>query len=208
MRYRARLSAIGLILAWALVPALPALARGACTLRCGHRVATCVLAHGGVDGRKVAPCRREAVAECRRVGARACPLPSREELAATLAAVVAVEAVVHDNPLCAATLPPDPAATVTDALEVGRATAAAIAGNPTLRARGIYGGRVFEKLFIQGTFGHGAAFVPLGEVVRALARPARAVVYAGDSGGAAVYGVVGSRDGAAIGVLLTSCPSD
>lgn len=61
-----------------------------------------------------------------------------------------------------------------------------------------------RKFFLQGTSGHGAAFVPLGNVVRALARPVRAVTYLGRD--ASVYGVVGVTNGTVLGLLLTACP--
>jgi hypothetical protein len=168
-----------------------------------------VLARGGVDGHEVAPCRRSLIGACQERGPHACPLPTREELGATLAAVQAAEATVHPSPLCAATLPATPAASIDDAIAAGRDAAAALAAtnDPGFQIRGpTYPGRVFQKLFIQGTLGHGAAFVPLGDVVRAMARPTRAVTYAGN--GPAVYGIVGIAGGNALGVLLTSCPAD
>jgi hypothetical protein len=211
MRHRWRLGATGFLLAWVILPAPSTSARRPpCQLQCGHRIATCVLARGGVDGRELGGCRREIVGQCRRRGPRVCPLPTRDELAGTLAAIQAAEAAVHEHPLCAATLSALPAASIEAAIAAGRDTAAALAGtvDPSFQLRSSYRARVFEKLFIQGTFGHGAAFLPLGDAVRAIAHPTRAVIYAADSGGGAVYGIVGSTDGAAVGVLLTSCPSE
>jgi len=168
-----------------------------------------VLERGGVDGGEQRSCRRLVVGDCRRRTPRVCPLPDRAALATTVAAVQAVEATVHESPLCAATLPDVPAATLDDALGVGRETAAVLANTSAgFQLRASYGARVFEKLFIQGTLGHGAAFVPLGAVVRAMARPARAVVYARmDPPAPVVYGIVGVMSGRAVGLLLTSCPA-
>lgn len=168
----------------------------------------CVLARGGTDGAEIRPCRREAASACRRRGARACPLPSRAELARTLEAVTVVEAAVHTTPLCAALLPDAPAESLDDALAVGRDAAAVLAhtSDPAFGLRGAgYRGGAFAKFFLQGTFGHGAAFAPLGDVVRALGRPTRAVTYAGSD--ASVYGVVGLAHGRALGLLLTFCPA-
>ena len=169
-----------------------------------------MLARGGVDGGEQRRCRRLVVGNCRRRTPRVCPLPDRDELAATVAAVQAVEATVHESPLCAATLPDAPAATLDGALAIGRETAAVLANTSGagFQLSVSYRARVFEKLFIQGTLGHGAAFVPLGAVVRAMARPARAVVYArSDPPAPLVYGIVGVMGGRAVGLLLTSCPS-
>ena len=204
-------SLIGIAVLGGLVAETAATARRAsCGLRCGYRIAECVLARGGVDGGEQRRCRRLVVGNCRRRTPRVCPLPDRDELAATVAAVQAVEATVHESPLCAATLPDVPAATLDDALAVGRETAAVLANasDAGFQLRASYGARVFEKLFIQGTLGHGAAFVPLGAVVQAMARPARAVVYArSDPPAPLVYGIVGVMGGRAVGLLLTSCPS-
>jgi hypothetical protein len=170
-----------------------------------------VLERGGVEGHYVRNrCSREIVGQCRRRGPAACPLPSREELAATLAAVQAFEVEVHDSPVCAATLPALPAGSVDDAIAAGRDTAAALAGttDPSFRpiARNIRGG-AFKKFFV-GVSVHGEAFWPLADAVRAMARPTRTVGYTADSGDPIVYGVVGSADGIAMGVLLSRCPSD
>ena len=196
-----------LMLAWAT----PATARRAsCEYRCGYRITQCVLARGGVDGAEIRPCTREAVADCRRRGARACPRPTREDMAALLASVQTVEATVHTAPLCAVVLPDVAATTLEQAIAVGRDAAAALAqtSDPTFRMSGRgYRPGAFEKLFIQGFFGHGVAFVPLGNVVVATARPARSVSYVADDFGAVVHGVVGVDRGRAVGVLLTYCPS-
>jgi len=200
--------AIGVV---TLVSATPSTARRAsCEVRCGYRVTQCVLGRGGVDGREVRPCTRAAVRDCRRRGKRACPLPTRAELTATLAAVQAVEATVHQYPLCAAVLPDVPAATLDEAIAVGRDAAAALAGSTdlTFRLAGPgYRPGAFVKLFLQGFSGHGAAFIPLGNVVVAIAHPARSVSYQEDDFGAVVHGVVGTANGQALGVLLTYCPS-
>ncbi len=99
-------------------------------------------------------------------------------------------------------------ASLDDAIAVGRDVAATLVHTsaPAFQRSGAgYRGGAFGKLFIQGTSGHGAAFVPLGNVVRAMARPTRAVTYTGNS--AAVFGIVGIADGKALGVLLTFCPA-
>ena len=117
---------------------------------------------------------------------------------------------MHPFPLCAGVLPDLPAATLDQAIAIGRDAAAALAGtsDATFRMSG-RGARpgAFGKLFVQGFSGHGIAFVPLGNVVVATARPARAVTYAEDDFGAVVQGIVGVEDGRAAGVLLTRCPS-
>ena len=188
---------------------LPAPAVGApCALRCGFRVTRCVLDRGGVDGLEQGPCRRAAVRACQ-VKRAACPLPDHDQLAATLASVVAVETPAHhDDPLCAAALPAVPVNDITEAIAVGRDTAAALVGTTDagFRALTVYAGRTFGKFFLQGTSGHGAAFVPLGSAVVALARPARAVVYANGTSRTA-YGVVGVHDGEAVGIVLAYCPA-
>jgi hypothetical protein len=188
-----------------------ALARRArCEDRCGYRITRCVLERGGVDGALVRECTRRAVRECRARGPRACPLPTHADLVAMLASVQTVEATVHIPPLCATTLPDAPAATIDEAIAVGRESARGLAAtdDPTFEVRGGgYRGGAFGKLFIQGFFGHGAAFVPLGNVVVATTRPRRAVTYATDSFGAIVHGVVGVADGRARGILLTYCPA-
>jgi hypothetical protein len=184
--------------------------RASCQNRCGYRITQCVLERGGVDGREIAPCTRATVRDCRRQGARACPLPTRADLEATLAAVQAVEATAHAEPLCAAVLPDVPAATLDAAIAVGRDAAATLArtSDPSFRPSGTgYRPGAFAKLFVQGFFGHGAAFVPLGKVIVATARPARAVSFAEEDFGAVVHGVIGTADGRAVGLLLTRCPS-
>jgi hypothetical protein len=202
---------IAMLLAVLLGWATPSAARRAsCERRCGYRIAQCVLAHGGVDGAEQAPCRRDAVAACRRRGPRACPIPTHDEFAATLAAVQAADAAVHAYPLCAALLPDVPAATIEEAIAIGRDAAAALAqtSDPTFAASGSgHRGGAFVKGFIQGTSGHGAAFLPLGNVIVATARPSRAVTYQQQDFGAVVFGVVGVADGRAVGVLLTYCRS-
>ena len=170
-----------------------------------------MLERGGVDGAEQPSCRRDAVEDCHRRGRRACPLPAPAELAATLVEVQAVEAAVHDHPLCAASLPDVPAVDLTAALAVGRDAAATLAatGDPTFQQRGPgYRGGAFGKFFLQGFFGHGAAFLPLGDVILAMARPTRAVTYTDESLSHIVHGVVGVANGRARGVLLTYCPSD
>jgi len=196
-----------LVLCW---PGSAPARRAACERRCGYRVAQCVLARGGVDGLEQAPCRREAVAACRTRGRRACPLPTRDELAATLASVQAVEATVHEQPLCAALLPDVPATAVLEAIAVGRDAAAALVQttDPAFGVTGgIYRGGAFGKNFVQGTSGHGAAFLPFGNVIVATANQSRTVTYAGPSFGDVVFGVVGVANGRAVGVLLTYCPT-
>src|SRR5262249_58360676 len=104
-------------------------------------------------------------------GRRGCPLPSPAEVAATLAEVEAVEATVHEQPLCAATLPDVPAVDLAAAIAIGRDTAALLAGtsDPTFAQSGPgYRGGVFAKFFLQGFSGHGAAFIPLADVVLAI----------------------------------------
>jgi hypothetical protein len=128
-----------------------------------------------------------------------------------LAAVQAAEASVHAAPLCAAVLPALPAASIDEAIAVGRDAAATLArtADPMfqVRGRGFRGG-AFGKLFLQGFSGHGAAFIPLGEVVVAITHPTRAVTYTTNDLGVVVHGVVGTANGRALGVLLTYCPAD
>jgi len=184
-------------------------ARARCQERCGYRIAQCVLARGGVDGSQLRECTRGAVAACQQRGRRVCPFPTRDELVATLAQVQAVEATVHDPALCAAIVPDVPATSIDDAIAAGRDAASALAGttDPTLhQSGGGFRGGAFGKLFLQGFSGHGAAFIPLGDVVVAMARPSRSVSYATDTFGSIVHGVVGTRNGRALGVLLTYCP--
>lgn len=212
MEHRACSAAVAIVIV-GLLGSDPSAAQGPtpCQRRCGHRVAQCVLERGGVEGHYVRNrCNREIVGQCRRRGPAMCPLPTREELAATLAAVEALEAEVHDSLLCTAMLPALPAATVDEAIAVGRDAAAALAGtsDPAFQpAARTFRGGAFYKLFL-GASVHGKAFWPLGDVVRELARPTRTVTYFGGSDSPAVYGVVGSADGTAMGVLLTDCPSD
>ena len=162
---------------------------------------------GGVDGGKVRECTREMVAACRLRGRRECPLPTRGDLAATLAQVEAVEATAHDPPLCAAIVPGVPAASIDEAIAAGRDAAAALArtGDPTFHPSHPHRGGAFGKLFLAGFSGHGAAFIPLGDVVVAMTRPTRAVTYATDDFRSIVHGVIGTANGRALGVLLTYC---
>jgi len=209
VKHRARSAAMAIVVVGILGRDLsPAQGSTACRRRCGQQVAQCMLERGEVEGHyAMGACRRQVVAACRRRGAAACPLPSREELAASLAAVQALEAEVHDSPLCAATLPALPAETIDEAIAVGRELAAALAAtaDPSFQAHGTFRGGAFVKYFIALSV-HSKAFWPLGDVVRELARPARLVAYSGDSGNPRVYGLVGSADGEALGVLLTVCP--
>jgi hypothetical protein len=181
-----------------------------CENRCGYRITQCVLERGGVDGREVPACTRELVSACH-TRRNVCPRPLPQQLYAALAEVEIAEATVHDPSLCATMLPDVPVADIEEALLVGRDTAAALAQtfDPTFRQSGRgYRGGAFAKFFMQGFFGHGAAFIPLGNAVVAMTRPARAVTYASDDYAAIVHGVVGVSKGHALGLLLTFCPPE
>lgn len=179
--------------------------------RCGFRISECALARGGVDGAEIPGCRHDVVEACRHQRSRSgCAPPSFDAFAATLARVQAWEATVHDQPLCAALLPDVPATTIDEVAAIGRDVAAALAASsdPSLGVQGHgFRGGAFGKLFLQGFSGHGAAFIPLGDVIVANSRPRRAVTYATDSFSAIVHGVIGVRGGRATGLLLTYCPT-
>jgi hypothetical protein len=200
------------LLALAVVSAFPESAVHAgsrrCENRCGYRITQCMLERGGVDGREVRECTRQLVGACH-TRPNVCPGPTPEQLYAALAEVEIGEATIHDPSLCATMLPDVPVADIEEALLVGRDTAAALAKtyDPTFRQSGHgYRGGAFGKLFLQGFFGHGAAFIPLGNAVVAMTRSTRAVTYVSDDYAAIVHGVVGVSKGRALGLLLTYCP--
>src|SRR5262249_27515899 len=163
--------------------------------RCGLRISECALARGGVDGAEIPGCRHDVVEACRHQRSRGgCEAPSLDVLAATLVRVQAAEATVHDQPLCAALLPDVAATTIDEVAAVGRNAAAALAASndPTFALRGPgFRGGAFGKLFLQGFSGHGAAFIPLGDVIVANSRPRRAVTYGTNDFSAIVHGVIG-----------------